>query len=106
MSRNPKQYLLVHWDYSKVSMVEMTAETIRAYQLLFRPDQLWRLQWAEDGRALCIDNADATEIDGPKVEIISHRTRQRMIERGFPKDAAANDNAALSDEIEAMLASE
>ena len=106
MDRNPKQYLLIHWDYSKVAMVEFNPETIRAYQLLFRPDQLWRLQWAEDGRALMIDNPDMTEIEAPKVKIISHRTRQRMIERGFPKGAAANDNALLFDEEEATRVSE
>lgn len=105
MTRNPKQYLLVHWDYATVSMVEMTPESVAAYQLLFSPHNLWRVEYRNDGRALMTERINGEEIEAPRVEILSHRTRQLMIERAFPEDAASNDNALLFNAEEAMQAS-
>ena len=105
MNRNPKQYLLVHWDWSRVSMIELTPDTISAYQTLFAPHNLWRIGWRENDRALYVDGPEGQELESPRVEVISHRQRQRMIESGFPVDAAANDNALTYDEQEATQAS-
>lgn len=105
MERHPnKQYMLVHWDFSTISMVELTPETMRAYQILFAPHQLWRVEYKNEGRALIPDRSDGSEIEAPRVEIISHRTRQLMLERGFNPTAVSNDNALLYNEDDAMQA--
>jgi hypothetical protein len=81
-----EQYLVIHWDWTKTSVLPLTGETIEAYKLLFNPNCIF---FDDYGTGFMMER-DGKSATGPRTEIITYAEYQSRLRQGIE----ANDNAA------------